>query len=103
MLANVLDIDEEAMTISLKERYGGLVLFDFRAAFPSTEHDMFRCLEHLRMPRPALNAVPLLVAVTVDPLLRRLDRLSPMRYSGHLQTIKVPFSVTFRVMQTSSC
>ena len=28
MLANVLDIDEEAMTISLKECYGGLVLFD---------------------------------------------------------------------------
>ena len=112
MLANVLDIDEEAMTISLKESCGGLVLFDFKAAFSSIDHDyLLRCLEHIGMPRPALNAVralysqvrcalqfkgetygafdmtagvrqgcplsPLLFAVTVDLLLRRLGRLFP--------------------------
>ena len=33
MLMNILDIDEKAMTVSLKEAYGGLVSFHFRAAF----------------------------------------------------------------------
>ena len=48
MLMNVLDIDEAAMTISLKEKWGGLVLFDFKAAFPSVSHDfMFAVLEHI--------------------------------------------------------
>ena len=39
MLANVVDIDVEAMQVSLAEEYGGLVLFDFKAAFPSMSHD----------------------------------------------------------------
>ena len=30
MLANVIDIDEASMTVSLKEKYGGVVLFDLR-------------------------------------------------------------------------
>ena len=112
MLANVIDIDEASMTVSLKEKYGGLVLFDFKAAFPSLSHDyLFSCLEHLGVPAFALNAIkllysqvrcvikvkgtdhgevdmktgvrqgcplsPLLFAVTVDLLLRRLTRLFP--------------------------
>ena len=44
MLANLLDIDEAAMTVSLKEKHGGLVLFDFKAAFPSLSHDyLIKC------------------------------------------------------------
>ena len=100
------------MTISLKEQYGGIILFDFKAAFPSLDHDyLFRCLEYLGVPSSALNVLralydqvrcalqfrgssyedflmtagvrqgcplsPLLFAVTVDLLLRRLERLFP--------------------------
>ena len=32
MLSNIIDIDFHAMRISMKEAYGGLVLFDFAAA-----------------------------------------------------------------------
>ena len=112
MLANILEIDEVAMTISLTEAYGGMVLFDFKAAFPSIEHEyLFKVLEHIGTPKPVLNAImalydqvqcilqfkgetsdnigmtagvrqgcplsPLLFAVTVDLLLRRLNRLIP--------------------------
>ena len=112
MLANIIDIDEASMTVSLTERYGGLILFDFKAAVPSLNHDyLINCLERLGIPDFVLNAVktlysqvrcvlrvkgadhgeidmeagvrqgcplsPLLFAVTVDLLLRRLTRLFP--------------------------
>ena len=61
MLANIIEIDEAAMTISLKEKYGGLVLFDFTAAFPSESHEfLFQTLEHLGMPRKELNLLKML-------------------------------------------
>jgi len=40
MLQNVLDIDYAAHTISLKSRTGAILLFDFKAAFPSLAHEM---------------------------------------------------------------
>ena len=39
MLNNILDIDYNAMTVSLKHAKGALLLFDFKAAFPSVSHD----------------------------------------------------------------
>ena len=35
MLSNVLHIETEAMTISFRTREGCIILFDFKAAFPS--------------------------------------------------------------------
>ena len=39
MLANILDIDVEAMRISLHHSQGAILLFDFEAAFPSVSHE----------------------------------------------------------------
>ena len=51
MLSNVVDIDLEAMKISLKHARGSIVLFDFAAAFPSISQDyMWTVLEHIGMP-----------------------------------------------------
>ncbi len=58
MLANVVDIDENAMTISLKSERGSIILFDFRAAFPSISLDfMWRTLRHIGMPEDLINAL----------------------------------------------
>ena len=38
MLKNVLDIDFAAHRVSVKSRTGAILLFDFRAAFPSISH-----------------------------------------------------------------
>ena len=40
MLRNVLDVDLAAQKVSLKSRSGAILLFDFRAAFPSLSHEM---------------------------------------------------------------
>ena len=51
MLKNIIDVDVEAMRVSLTSDAGGLVLFDFKAAFPSLHHEyMFGVLKHLGMP-----------------------------------------------------
>jgi exonuclease III len=38
MLSNVVDVDFEAMTVSLQHAHGAVILFDFKAAFPSISH-----------------------------------------------------------------
>ena len=38
MLANVIDIDLNAMLVSLKDENGAVVVLDFSAAFPSVSH-----------------------------------------------------------------
>ena len=58
MLHNVIDIDYAAMTISLKHEFGGLLLFDFKAAFPSVAHEfLLECLECLGVPPKAMNII----------------------------------------------
>ena len=57
-LANVIEIDYNAMTVSLAKATGALVLFDFRAAFPGVSHKyMEQVLTHLGLPDTALNLV----------------------------------------------
>jgi hypothetical protein len=51
MLSNVLTIDHEAMRVSLKCDAGAIILFDFKAAFPSIEREfMIQSLRWLGMP-----------------------------------------------------
>ena len=58
MLQNVIDVDWVAMTVSLKSEHGALVLFDFRAAFPSVSHPfLMKCLELLGLPQEAMNFI----------------------------------------------
>ena len=46
MLSNVFTIDHEAMKISLLHDNGAILLFDFKAAFPSIEREfMMKTLE----------------------------------------------------------
>jgi hypothetical protein len=58
MIGNIVDVDYEAMTVSLKYERGALILFDFRAAFPSMSHEyMFEVLSRIGVPEDALNFI----------------------------------------------
>jgi hypothetical protein len=58
MLHNILDIDYESMRVSLKSKAGSLLLFDFRAAFPSVSHDfLMKCLTYLGLPEAVMNFI----------------------------------------------
>ena len=58
MLANVVEVEEQAMLTSLQEDDGALILFDFKAAFPSVSHDfILATLRHIGMPEHALRLV----------------------------------------------
>ena len=58
MLANIIEVDEAMMTISIKHARGSTVLFDFKAAFPSIDHDyLLETLKHLGVPIHVLNAI----------------------------------------------
>ncbi len=58
MLNNVIDIDYEAMTVSIKHDKGALLFFDFKAAFPSIAHNyLFDSLSAIGMPRHAINFI----------------------------------------------
>ena len=60
MLRNVLDIDFSAQKISLTSSKGALLLFDFRAAFPSMSHDfMWDVLEGIGIPSQYVRALQL--------------------------------------------
>jgi hypothetical protein len=39
MMNNLIDIDEAAQKISVRTSSGAIILLDFRAAFPSMDHD----------------------------------------------------------------
>ena len=58
MLHNTIDIDWESMVISLKHDGGALVLFDFKAAFPSISHPfLIACLKYLGLPSSAMHFI----------------------------------------------
>jgi len=58
LLNNVLDIDYNAMTVSLRCAKGALIFFDFKAAFPSISHSFLKdSLRHLGLPEHALSFV----------------------------------------------
>ena len=58
ILQNVIDVDDAAMTISLRHASGAIVLFDFRAAFPSLSTSFLQCaLELMGVPLEARRLV----------------------------------------------
>ena len=112
MLSNVVDLEMEAMRLSLTAPAAAVVLFDFRAAFPSmSQQFLLRILGALGLPDFVLHFIsslyddnrcsinvsgkafagfamragirqgcplsPLLFAIVMDILLRRLARLVP--------------------------
>ena len=58
MLANVIDVDLQAMRISLQHPRGAVVLFDFASAFPSLSQEyMWQVLEHVGIPACIVDAI----------------------------------------------
>ena len=58
MLHNIIDVDWAAMKVSLVMPHGSLVLFDFRAAFPSVSHDfLIQSLTYLGLPQHAIHFI----------------------------------------------
>ena len=61
MLANSVDIQHAAQMVTLQNESGGLVLFDFKAAFPSLNHKyMHTVLKALGLPDAMLDLVQML-------------------------------------------
>jgi len=61
MLNNVVDIDYEAMRVSLKCEKGAVVFFDFKAAFPSVSHRfLMHSLRSIGLPDHALAFIDVL-------------------------------------------
>jgi len=60
MLRNILEIDLASQTVSIKHRRGVLILFDFKAAFPSLSHDfLWDALQALGLPLQYVDALRL--------------------------------------------
>ena len=58
MINNVIDIDYEAMRMSVKSEKGWMVLFDFKAAFPSVAHRfLINSLSAIGLPEHAINFI----------------------------------------------
>jgi hypothetical protein len=58
LLANVVDLEDEAMQTSLRESEGAIFLLDFAAAFPSVSQQFLRAaLRHVGFPPAALRFV----------------------------------------------
>jgi hypothetical protein len=60
MLRNILEIDFEGQRISIKHKRAAIILFDFRAAFPSLCHDfMWDALLGIGLPLQYIDALKL--------------------------------------------
>jgi len=58
IISNLIDLDTESMTISLTTDRGAVVLFDFKAAFPSISQEyIHKVLERLGMPEPCRQLI----------------------------------------------
>ena len=62
-MKNIVDIDLSALQVTLRGSQGALVLFDFKAAFPSIDHSyLWSTLAHIGIPAPVLRCYKLLYA-----------------------------------------
>jgi len=112
MASNIVGVEAAAQAASLKDRRGGILLLDFKAAFPSISQGfLLKMLDHLKLPRGVRRVVrnlyynhecrvcfggvvgegfkvgagirqgcplsPLLFALAIDILLRRIIKLVP--------------------------
>ena len=58
MINNIIEVDYDSMTVSLKCEKGMLVLFDFKAAFPSVAHSFLRTsLSSIGLPEHAIRLI----------------------------------------------
>ena len=58
ILKNLIDVDTESMSVSLKSQNGAMILFDFKAAFPSISQEyMLRVLSRIGVPECARQVV----------------------------------------------
>eukprot|EP00973_Karenia_brevis_P016029 2191014-Karenia_brevis.AAC.1 len=61
MLQNLVDVDAAAQTICLKSKRGAIILFDFKAAFPSMGHSfIWETLDAAGIPEDFVQALRLL-------------------------------------------
>ena len=70
MIGNILEIDYDSMSVSLKHDKGVLLLFDFKAAFPSVSHDfLMTSLKLLGLPPMQYHSSQLYTPRTLAKLL----------------------------------
>ena len=61
MMSNLIDLDEAAQKISIRTSRGAIILLDFRAAFPSMDHDfIWDTLEAVGLPLEFICAIKML-------------------------------------------
>ena len=74
------------MCTSLEERYGALVLLDFKAAFPSMEHDfLFEALAAIGLPPEAIQVVRSLYSDGGCDLVMGRDKLASMSVTAGIR------------------
>ena len=60
MLANIIDVDCEAMQVSLRRPHEAVLLFDFEVAFRSESHEyLWSVFSHLGLPAGISHAIQL--------------------------------------------
>ena len=58
MLSDVTELEHDGTLASLEEGCHMLLLLDFKAAFPSVEHDIMKeCLKAMGLPQVVLNVI----------------------------------------------
>ena len=61
MLMNIIDVDTAAQTVSVKSKSGVIILFDFKAAFPSMDHSfIWHTLRIAGIPSDFVSAIQML-------------------------------------------
>jgi hypothetical protein len=61
MMNNLIDIDEAAQKVSINSTRGAILLFDFKAAFPSMDHQfIWDVLDEAGLPLECINAIRIL-------------------------------------------
>ena len=61
MASNILNVETHAQEVSLRRRRGGILLLDFKAAFPSVSHSyLWAALTHIGLPADWIRALKFL-------------------------------------------